>query len=649
VTVSLSDFLRYGATYSVYVFLTNALTGVVLASYLSSRKQARAPVEASAAIALLLGLAFHIVSWAGLRWVGFGYNGVKIFHAAAVLLLATIWLDGERRRRGLAILRSYFSREAWLFWIIALAAAAYFTYAPIQNYYNDEPLRVGVAAAASRSFPAQTPFIWKGLLKYHYEADFYAGSTSAAIGIPLAILYFRFLLLFNWSLLFFALRGIVRQAKPTASRYWPVAVFCLFFLAHGNQVTHLTFRENSFALGLAILGISTLWTGLIVEDAAAIAVACAAAAPVSFAKAPCGALYVAFVCLLLILFAHARKISKTFAAAAGLLCIAGFALTYRIFLTGARLGSGGHLLKIGFDLGSLQEFAPYLFVNPMLIRLLVKAHIPLMRDVLFVNENLLTLARLSALPLLSFAAFFLRGAARNAWQDETDAALLLKAAFGTFLTASFLFCFVHYRISDSSDRYWVWFGLWIFSGIAYALLPLIPNPRNLPRALRLASAFMLLVAAGYTLRFWPLVRWHANSNVENWSPEYYSACRYIDEHAAPDDVILHNIDYKKHESLIGFCTRRFFVSYTEHNGVFEDFSLTDKSWSEARSFFNGETVRPLEWLRSRGIRYVYWDFAGPQFRFAEVAARSPFLHEVLKDGSVALYRVDRADNHDRTP
>jgi hypothetical protein len=635
-TVSSVDFLRFGGVYAVYVFLTSLLTGAVLISFLSPRTQARAPVEASAAIALLFGVSFQLVSWAGLRWAGLGYGGVAAFHAAAVLLLSSVWLDAERRRRGLAVLRSFFAAEAWLFWAVALAAAAYFTYAPIQNYYDDESLRLGFAAAAGRSFPAQNPFIWRGLLKYHYEADFYAGSTAAATGIPLPILYFRYLLPFNWSMLFFGLRGILKQAKSDAPRFWPAAVFGLFFLAHGNQVAHLTFRENSFALGLATLGAASLWTSLIIGDAPAAAAACAAAALVAFAKAPCGALYVVFVWILLALFAHGRRLSRSSAAVGALLSAGGFALVYRLFLTGAGTGSGGHLLKLGFDLGSLQEFAAYF---PAPTRLLDGATPAVARDGIFLLENALTLLRLGALPLLAAAAFFLRESGPAFRRDASDQALLLKAALGVFAASAVLYCFAHYRISRTSDIYWVWFGLWFLSGASYSLLPLIPNPRELPRPLLGAGALIILAALAGAAASWPDARRLADSNVEGWAPEYYAACRYVDENAGPDDIVLHNIETKKHESLIGACGRRFFVSYSERDGVFEDFALTHWSWIEARAFFNGDMPRPLEWLRARGIRYVYWDFTGHQYHFAEVAARSPFLRPVMRDGSVGIYRV----------
>jgi hypothetical protein len=151
---------------------------------------------------------------------------------------------------------------------------------------------------------------------------------------------------------------------------------------------------------------------------------------------------------------------------------------------------------------------------------------------------------------------------------------------------------------------------------------------------------MVLAAGGHALSSWPEARSFADSNNERWTPDYISACRYIDRNAGPEDVVLHNICYRSHKSLLGFCARRFFASDTEHGGIFEDFTLNDRSWAEARAFFSGGMHHPLNWFRARGIRYVYWDLAGPQFRFAEVAAQNPFLRPVLRDGSVTVYRVE---------
>ena len=157
--------------------------------------------------------------------------------------------------------------------------------------------------------------MFTGILKYHYLVDFYAGSASVVAGIPLPVVYFRFLLPFCWLFVLVGLRGILKRHNPSAGVFWLAGAFALFFLSHENQVSHLTFRDNMFALGLAVLGMSTLWAGLAGDAFAWAALAAAATGPATFAKAPGGSLYAAFVCLCAALYWRAGRLSLPRAAA----------------------------------------------------------------------------------------------------------------------------------------------------------------------------------------------------------------------------------------------------------------------------------------------------------------------------------------------
>ena len=504
----------------IFIFLLFVCLGAVLPgifiTLLFLKRSGKIPgPEALCAIALLSGFIFLIAFWAALRWVGADYNAVTIIHLALVAVLAVFSLrDSENRNRFYAVMKSIFSAETAVLLVAAVALAAYLTYDKVQLYYGDELFRMSLVWAAQKSIPAQNMLVHSGIMHYYYATEFFAGSVASITRIPLETVYLRFMLPLNWILLYFGMKGILAQHKPDFKRYIPHAAFLLFFVAHVNMLTHFTFRQNTFALGLSVLGMSALWTALSSGAAYPLLICCVAPAFITLAKAPCGALCMLFFCLSVILGARSGLIGRKRAAVAVLLGTAAWVLAYKS-LSGQGFQDADSLLRIGVVAGSLQELLPEYIVNPGLLAVLpVEFGFPgsIMGAALQTIENSLSVLVIGIVPLIAAISwFYCTNKRRNARLPDPVRIVMISAVI-VFMTGAVFYCFVHYRIIHGSDRYWLFFSIWMLSAVGYPLLleELVPwfSLRRLallafiPAVDLLAS---LSINLGYTKRFFGLI------------------------------------------------------------------------------------------------------------------------------------------------
>lgn len=635
VTLTLADIMRSAAYFSAYFALAVVVPGLFLVPWLS--KARRVSGESSAAAALLAGLIWHLTWLGALRWVGLSYPMTLGIYAGATVALCAGLAKGHRRQTARDAARALISTDLCVAFAFAIAAAIFFSYQPIDKVDVDELLRMSFAASAARSFPAQNPLVFTGLLKYHYLVDFFAGSIWAVTRIPLSIVYFRLLVPFNWLLLLFGMRTILRRHNPKAGGAWLAIAFCLLFVAHENQVDQLTFRDNTFALGFIALGMSALWTGL-AEDLPGLAfLGAIAAAPATFAKAPAGSLYTAFVWLIVALYWQAGRLRPRRALGLCALSAGAWLGITKVFLIEA---GGAKIFRPGLSLASLQGLAPYVICSPRLISWLQGHRLGAASGILFLTENILTVARLCALPILAVLIWFYRRPQPRPWSDRSDSALLLKSTAGAFLVGSFLYCFVRYTISPSSDVYWMWFAAFILSVAAFPALSMVAQATAIPSPLKAVTVAMTALMLVFLPKYWLDVHRVVDNHPEPWSPGRSLACSYVAEHTAPGELFLHNVLDRPHKMIMGFCAQRMYTSYSTHNGVWENFAVYDQSLAAARKFFNGQMENPSQWLATNHIQYVLWDTNGSKFEFPEFADTAGYLHRVYRDPTVALYSVE---------
>ncbi len=679
-----------------FVFFGSVLPGILLTLLFMKRLVKTSRPEVLCAISLLSGLIFQISLWAALRCEDISYNAVSVIHIAVVLALAfTVLREKERREEFYGILKYIFSSETAVFLALAVAIAAYLTYDKVQLYYHDELFRMSLARAAQKSIPLQNMFVWTGGIKYYYAAEFYAGSVSAITKIPLETVYFRFMLPFNWLLLFFGMKGILGQYNSAYKRYIPHAAFLILFLSHVKMLVHFTFRQNTFALGLAVLAMSALWTALSLGAVFPLFVCGAAPAFLTCIKAPFGALYLTFFCLAVILGFRAGLITWKRGAAAILFGIIAWFTAYRS-LAGQGFQGAGSLFEISTRPGWLREFLPEYILNPGLLdALAVKPGYSggVLIAGLQTLENVLTVLVAGMLPLIA-AVFCLYPNNKSAGA----ARIALSSAIGVFITGAFIFCFIHYRISNGSDSYWLFFSVWMLEAAAYPIFLADLNPRLLPRLIALCALvplvnfiFSLSVKYGHFEQIrgmmpWWLPAWILSAaayplfaaelnpstfrrrvallaiipflvalsqapkclywaagwktwNTEGWTQNNQEACDVFNSRAGSDKVYLHNILGRYCLTMAAMCRGRMYASYCSGDGVWEDAKTYSAALADAGRFFNGETGRPCGWLKERSIGYIYWDKTGSAYKFPEVVKSLKFLSKIYDSGNAALYAV----------
>jgi len=501
------EYALHAFTFCLFVILGAVLPGVFLAGIFMGGKDSSAGAEAGGAAALLAGLVFQMSLWGALRWAGAGYALVAAVHAAAAAALGAAALRRpEARAFCFSALRSFLSVETAVFVGLAAALAAFLTYGNIQFYYDDELFRMSLASETLKGIPIQNMLVWKGLMKYYYATEFYAASACAVTGIPLETVYFRFLLPFNWTLLFFGMRGTLAVLRPEFRRYVPHAAFLLFFLAHVKQLFNFAFRQNTFALGLSVLAVSALSSFLSTGALFPLLLSALAPALITLAKAPCGALYLALFCAALLLALRDGTIRFRTAAAAAVPAIGGWFLAYRA-LSGEGFQGVGSLFKIGAVLASRQEFLPQYLVPPDLLSALSSRGPAgaLAVSGLITLENLLTVLVLAVLPLTAAAL------AERAWAGRPGSgpdAILRKSAVIVFIVGALLYCFVHFRLAPDGDFYWLIFSVWLLGAVSYPLMLEAVRPwLSTRRVLLLAAvpaidlAATLAFKSGLSVRF----------------------------------------------------------------------------------------------------------------------------------------------------
>jgi hypothetical protein len=445
------EFFIHAALFLLFVALFVVIPGAAIVSAAGPRLDG-IPSEELGVLSVLSGLSIFLIVWMLSRWLGIGYQVLAFAYPVLIMAVAAVQLSRCGGRAACsAALAGIFSRESLFFLLLSLPLAAWLTYADPAFYYEDEQLRLAIARSVIDGLPLQNPMLYTGEMRYHFAAEFFAGSASAVMGIPLETVYFRFLLPFNWWLLFISLRAV--SAGVGTFKAAPFMGFALFLLAHTKMVAHFTFRQNTFSLALAALTVALLYTCFRRRLLVALPLICVSPALAFIAKVPMGALLLALVCASMLAGWREGRIS----AGSALGCAAiSSALCGAVYggLFWDPSGQSGQLFSVGTRPGWLREFFPEWM--PRLSA--VGAALPygkFFSGLSEMVENFGTMGVSGAVPLSAAAYLFLRP------RYEPSEISLLKAGLAVFIISLLLFSFLHFTVANGSDSYWAFFGSWL--------------------------------------------------------------------------------------------------------------------------------------------------------------------------------------------
>ncbi|MDQ7772703.1 MAG: hypothetical protein RDU13_04160 [Elusimicrobiales bacterium] len=519
----------------LFVSLSVILPGSMITGLLCAREREVCPRDLLGAAAVAAGTALFFLIWPALRWAGIGHGSVALFSALiSAVLMYIVSRDPAARSLSLSALRSVFSAESAAFLSLAAVFSAYLTHDAAALYHSDELLRMAVAAASMREFPAQNIFVHSGLMHYYYAAEFLAGSASAITRIPLETVYLRYLVPFNWFCLFLGMRAILSLFRPGYWRLAPYLAFLAFFLVHPKMLFNFAFRQNSFALGLAAAAMPLLVFSASRGLVPGLAVSALMPALITLSKGTFGALYLVFFVSYLSLFPGRRaRVIFTLAAGAAL-----WLLAY-LSLSGQGFNAGG-LIKFGPVPGWLREFLPDYTLSPRLLAYFSEwSGIPgrLLSALPAVIENLATFLILAALPLIALS-FWARGAVKEGGRISEEGRVVLSTA-AVMAAACVIFVLFHYYNHVGAHGYWVFFSAWLCGAAAlpffFSDLKPVLTPRSVPVFLAAPLADLAVstldrygaftawpgrdwcvrgAIAGGTLFIWSAWRWASRSRDE---------------------------------------------------------------------------------------------------------------------------------------
>jgi len=448
------------------VILPGALLTVLFAGKDDGLREGGLP-----ALVFLAGFIFCFPLWAGCRLGGLSYGWTAVVHFSIVALLAFFsFKDRSARDRLLSLPRLFFSAENAVSLALVSGFVAWFTYDSLIFYHGDELLRLSFAGAAQRGLPAQNLLAHSGILRYYYATEFFAGTASAVLGIPLETVYFRLMLGLNWLLLLVGMKGLASQYKPGSCRYAPHFAFLLFMLLQPRLLPHFAFRQHTFGLGLFTLSVSALWTAFSSGKLFPLALCALSAALMTSAKAPFGALYLVFIGSALAAGFKRGLIRGSRAVIFAALTFFFYLIVYKA-LTGAFHGAGA-IISFGIGEEWYKEFlASYIYAPGtaayMCARLGTAA--PVFLNLL---ENLIMISAAGLLPCISALAV-MRGLAvkRGGLEPSADTAYaVLTGGAAVFVAGMLLYLFVHFTVCGGSDSYWLLFPVLILGSVAYPLM-----------------------------------------------------------------------------------------------------------------------------------------------------------------------------------
>ena len=167
----------------------------------------------------------------------------------------------QRRQRWLEVLRPHLLPFLVATGLLVLVFV-FFTLRPQGAYYQDEYQRMAIAQGIKQHFPPVDLFVYTDeFYKYYNFNELWAATLSQASQLKLRSVYLHWNLLFNWLSILLGFWVLVGTSKP--NRPWlTLLLFGIFFGLQGipgdQKISHLTFRQNTFALAHMLFGAKLL-------------------------------------------------------------------------------------------------------------------------------------------------------------------------------------------------------------------------------------------------------------------------------------------------------------------------------------------------------------------------------------------------------
>jgi len=167
----------------------------------------------------------------------------------------------ELKAWGLSLLNAQTFKRALFFGlglVMIIAAVKTYSFQPIEDYYQDEHQRMSIAHFIKLAYPPPEFHVYAPDKSYRYYnfSELLVATISQFTGISVANLYFRFLLGFNWTLIWIGFWGM-SHAKKNHSPGLTFLLFAFFFFIQGaggqQKIWHFNFHQNSFALACVLL------------------------------------------------------------------------------------------------------------------------------------------------------------------------------------------------------------------------------------------------------------------------------------------------------------------------------------------------------------------------------------------------------------
>ncbi|OGG94902.1 MAG: hypothetical protein A2527_10010 [Candidatus Lambdaproteobacteria bacterium RIFOXYD2_FULL_50_16] len=212
---------------------------------------------------LAAALVFHLISSIAYRSL-FGALGLP-FWLYSVLHLGFLYLLWQDRHRWRSWTRDGLAQLGGWGRVLGFLSVATFliyffyttTYKPIAQIYQDEHQRLGIVHAIALAYPPPEFHVFaNNSYRYYNFTELWTANLTAFTGLDAGEVYFNWVLPGNWILI---LAGFWAFANALGKKNQLVLVMAFFFfffvqgLGGDQKISHLTLRQNTFALGLALL------------------------------------------------------------------------------------------------------------------------------------------------------------------------------------------------------------------------------------------------------------------------------------------------------------------------------------------------------------------------------------------------------------
>lgn len=502
--------------------------------------------------------------------------------------------------------------------IFLLTMVYKFSVLPYHKYHTDQLHRMSIAHFIKLGYPPPEFHVYSDrTYKYYNFTELITANISQFTNIEIRWIYFRFMLFFNWSIIFLAFIGILNSQKPKYY-FFKSFLFIFFILIQGpgsaQKISHFLFRQNTFALGFLLLSCYSIFLFFKTDKYFYYLSSIIVGSLVIGMKLIAFSVLIPIIPIAGIYALVKNKINLKKIIIGGILALI-LCSTWYLWLIHNPAPGARPSLHFNVSHCWMQTYSTWLQYYPYdkhnytnFIFIILKKSF----NKLNISMDFLLVP---VFALFEYIIFVLLGIIFNNEAEKRAFNRKMLVFYSGAISSILIFCCFELTISVSAIIYFLFFGSWAFQVFSSCFLIQSVSKKNHKYIMFIVILLFFMSLNNYSIKMWsvnyPKSRLFAYKlcNHYKFTQQELRAFEVLKENTDPDSYILHNY-YRTNQlwSFAALTARKAVITSHYEGAVNQDHKLYRKIALEADKFFNGEYSQDEigELLKKYEVQAVFW-------------------------------------------